>query len=212
MTRPPRCGRARSRRHAAGPMRFAASSRSLRPSDSIVETHRRALTCRCPRWRRTWAGNLAPLCRTHHRAKTFTGWTNRRARDGSYHWTDPHGRTYTVGPDGTRATTPVTCPPRQRRLHARHLTGAVRRSRRPPPPVATTHGSARKNRRLDAQERTPRRAIRGTSANWFRDGNWRAVSTKRTSGPAVGLSRTSLRGRRTRPRGAASSSAPRRSG
>jgi hypothetical protein len=28
-TRPPRCGRARSRRHAAGHMRFAASSRSL---------------------------------------------------------------------------------------------------------------------------------------------------------------------------------------
>ena len=27
-------------------MRFAASSRSLRPSDFIVETHRSALTCR----------------------------------------------------------------------------------------------------------------------------------------------------------------------
>ena len=37
MTRPPRCGRARSQRPAAGPTRFAASSRSPRPSDSIVE-------------------------------------------------------------------------------------------------------------------------------------------------------------------------------
>src|SRR3954453_19464453 len=30
MTRPPRCGRARSRRHVAGRTRFAASSRNLR--------------------------------------------------------------------------------------------------------------------------------------------------------------------------------------
>src|SRR5882757_6517416 len=37
MTRPPRCGRAKSQRHAAGPMRFAALSRSLGPSDAIVE-------------------------------------------------------------------------------------------------------------------------------------------------------------------------------
>ena len=45
--------------------------------------------------------NLAPLCRRHHRAKTFTGWTYERARDGTYTWTSPHGRTFTVGPDGT---------------------------------------------------------------------------------------------------------------
>src|SRR5262245_28008068 len=38
MTKPPRCGPGRSRRHAAGPMRFAASSHShsLRPSDSVA--------------------------------------------------------------------------------------------------------------------------------------------------------------------------------
>jgi 5-methylcytosine-specific restriction endonuclease McrA len=49
--------------------------------------------------------NLAPLCRRHHRAKTFTGWTYRRRRDGTYTWTSPHGRTSAVGPDGTTATT-----------------------------------------------------------------------------------------------------------
>jgi hypothetical protein len=43
-----RMWRARSRRHAVGPMRFAASSRSLRPGDCIVETHSSALTCRRP--------------------------------------------------------------------------------------------------------------------------------------------------------------------
>ena len=49
--------------------------------------------------------NLAPLCRRHHRAKTFTGWTYQRARDGTYDWTSPHGHTWTVGPDGTSRTT-----------------------------------------------------------------------------------------------------------
>ena len=49
--------------------------------------------------------NLAPLCRRHHRAKTFTGWTYQRNRDGTYTWTSPHGHTWTVGPDGTVRTT-----------------------------------------------------------------------------------------------------------
>ena len=53
---------------------------------------------------------LAPLCRRHHRAKTFTGWTYERARDGTYTWTSPHGHTFTVGPHGTRRTTPTTAP------------------------------------------------------------------------------------------------------
>jgi hypothetical protein len=45
--------------------------------------------------------NLAPLCRGHHRAKTFGGWCYRRNRDGSYTWTSPHGRRLVVSPDGT---------------------------------------------------------------------------------------------------------------
>ena len=60
--------------------------------------------------------NLAPLCRRHHRAKTFTGWTYQRDRDGTYTWTSPHGHTWTVGPDGTcrheRARPPAAEPRR----------------------------------------------------------------------------------------------------
>ena len=54
----------------------------------------------------TRPSNLAALCRRHHRAKTFAGWAYRRVPDGTYLWTSPHGTTYSVGPDGTRATGP----------------------------------------------------------------------------------------------------------
>ena len=43
--------------------------------------------------------NLAPLCRRHHRAKTFTGWQYERTDDGSYAWTSP-----------TRSSTSSTAP------------------------------------------------------------------------------------------------------
>ena len=33
--------------------------------------------------------NLAPLCRTHHRIKTFTAWDYKRLDDGTYIWTAP---------------------------------------------------------------------------------------------------------------------------
>ncbi len=36
--------------------------------------------------------NLAPLCRRHHRLKTFTGWTYHRNADGTYTWFDRWGR------------------------------------------------------------------------------------------------------------------------
>ena len=49
--------------------------------------------------------NLAPLCRRHHRAKTFTGWTYQRARDGTYTWTSPHQKRYLVTDTGTLAIT-----------------------------------------------------------------------------------------------------------
>ena len=35
----------------------------------------------------TRPGNLAPLCRTHHRVKTHTQWHYKRLDDGSYVWT-----------------------------------------------------------------------------------------------------------------------------
>ena len=47
--------------------------------------------------------NLAPLCRRHHRAKTFTGWTYERQRDGTYAWTSPHQKHYLVTSAGTLA-------------------------------------------------------------------------------------------------------------
>ncbi len=46
----------------------------------------------------THPGNLAPLCRRHHRVKTHAGWTYRRLPDGSYLWTSRHGRTYRTHP------------------------------------------------------------------------------------------------------------------
>ncbi|WP_238998654.1 HNH endonuclease signature motif containing protein, partial [Nocardioides limicola] len=50
---------------------------------------------------RTDSTNLAPLCRTHHRAKTHLGWTYTMLIPGEYLWTSPQGRTYHRGPDGT---------------------------------------------------------------------------------------------------------------
>ncbi|WP_411285122.1 hypothetical protein [Lapillicoccus sp.] len=47
---------------------------------------------------------LAPLCRRHHRVKTFGAFTYRRLADGSYEWTLPSGRTV--------VTDPVTARPR----------------------------------------------------------------------------------------------------
>ncbi len=50
----------------------------------------------------THPGNLACLCRRHHRAKTTTDptrqWTYRRQPDGSYAWTGPQGQRLIVVP------------------------------------------------------------------------------------------------------------------
>ncbi|WP_210502777.1 HNH endonuclease signature motif containing protein [Nocardioides xinjiangensis] len=50
--------------------------------------------------------NLAPLCRRHHRAKTFADFTYHRQPDGSYHWTLPSGRTVTTDPPHRRPQPP----------------------------------------------------------------------------------------------------------
>ncbi len=42
--------------------------------------------------------NLAPLCRLHHRIKTFTGWDYQRLDDGRHEWASPAGHTYVVAP------------------------------------------------------------------------------------------------------------------
>jgi hypothetical protein len=49
--------------------------------------------------------NLAPLCRRHHRTKTFTAWHYERQRDDTYAWTSPHARAYLVTADGTLPVT-----------------------------------------------------------------------------------------------------------
>ncbi len=46
----------------------------------------------------THPDNLAPLCRTHHRIKTFTTWVYKRTDDGTYTWTAPTGHQYDVHP------------------------------------------------------------------------------------------------------------------
>ncbi|GAB3257464.1 hypothetical protein GCM10027425_18530 [Alteromonas gracilis] len=54
----------------------------------------------------THPGNLAPLCRRHHRFKTHTDWAYRRDPDGSFTWTSPTGLEITTA---TRRRRP-TCP------------------------------------------------------------------------------------------------------
>jgi hypothetical protein len=44
----------------------------------------------------THAGNLAPLCRYHHRLKTHADWQVRLLPGGDLRWTSPRGRTYTT--------------------------------------------------------------------------------------------------------------------
>jgi hypothetical protein len=46
----------------------------------------------------THAGNLAPLCRRHHRVKTHGRWSYHRLPDGGYRWTSPSGRTIDTPP------------------------------------------------------------------------------------------------------------------
>lgn len=54
----------------------------------------------------TATDNLAPLCRAHHRAKTFGGWSYRVTSPGTHEWRSPHGYTYRTGRHGTTDTGP----------------------------------------------------------------------------------------------------------
>ena len=49
----------------------------------------------------TTPGNLAPLCRRHHRAKTAGRWSYEQVATGTYLWTGPAGLTVLVTPRGT---------------------------------------------------------------------------------------------------------------
>ncbi|WP_243058179.1 HNH endonuclease signature motif containing protein [Nocardioides sp. SR21] len=48
---------------------------------------------------RTDTRNLAPLCRHHHRVKTFTAWTYHRTGPRTFTWTSPTGCSYHVRVD-----------------------------------------------------------------------------------------------------------------
>ena len=52
----------------------------------------------------THPGNLAALCRRHHRAKAHFGWTYRPEKDGSYTWTAPRGARFSVDHRGLVAS------------------------------------------------------------------------------------------------------------
>jgi hypothetical protein len=50
---------------------------------------------------RTATANLAKTCRSHHRLKTFGGWTYTQPAPGTFLWRSPHGFEYARYPDGT---------------------------------------------------------------------------------------------------------------
>jgi hypothetical protein len=58
--------------------------------------------------------NLAPLCRRHHRAKTFGAFTYHRRPDGAYEWTLPTGRRIVTDPPRTRPRPPHPPQPESR--------------------------------------------------------------------------------------------------
>lgn len=49
--------------------------------------------------------NLVPLCRHHHRLKTFAGWSYTPIEDTVWLWSDPHGRSYLRDRHATRDVT-----------------------------------------------------------------------------------------------------------
>ena len=68
----------------------------------------------------TRLGNLGPLTRTEHRAKTFGGWTVRQDEQGVFSWCSPLGYRYERQPDHTRFRRPPEPPSR-----AEHLVRAL---------------------------------------------------------------------------------------
>lgn len=59
----------------------------------------------------THQGNLGPLSRRAHRAKTHGGWSLTQPKPGTFEWESPAGYRYRVTPDGT---TPIGVRPRSR--------------------------------------------------------------------------------------------------
>ena len=83
------------------------ASRSSRPTPPASHCHRPAGSLDLDHilehasGGKTSTDNLAPLCRRHHRAKTFTSWSYLRLGPAEHLWTSPHGYRFLTGPDGT---------------------------------------------------------------------------------------------------------------
>ncbi len=58
--------------------------------DHTIPWHDGGPTCIC---------NLGALCRTHHKIKQLPGWKLQQPAAGSFRWTTPAGRSYSVNPD-----------------------------------------------------------------------------------------------------------------
>jgi hypothetical protein len=58
----------------------------------------------------TASSNLSPLCRRHHRAKTFSTWSYDSPAPGVYQWTSPTGARFTVTRGRPHGRQPVTTP------------------------------------------------------------------------------------------------------
>jgi hypothetical protein len=54
--------------------------------------------------------NLVPLCRTHHRCKTFGYWSYTILKPGTYLWTGHHGQQWLVDHTGTHPLDPPRSP------------------------------------------------------------------------------------------------------
>ncbi|MEO6511125.1 MAG: HNH endonuclease signature motif containing protein, partial [Nocardioides sp.] len=55
----------------------------------------------------TCDGNLAPLCRRHHRLKTKAGWRYEALEPGVWVWSEPHGQRFLRDDRGTTDITPA---------------------------------------------------------------------------------------------------------
>ncbi len=90
-----------------GVMRFALEQRN--PVDVFPYGTRAAVDCDADHTvpylpgveGQTYLGNLGPLSRFTHRAKTFGGWKLEQPAAGVFHWTSPAGYQYLVTADGT---------------------------------------------------------------------------------------------------------------
>ena len=93
--------------HPTGVMRFAVEQRN--PVDVFPYGTRAAANCDLDHTipytpgevGQTHLGNLGPLSRFTHRAKTFGCWQLEQPAPGVFHWTSPAGYQYLVTADGT---------------------------------------------------------------------------------------------------------------